>query len=225
MSDFRHAHALTDDALDRDIAQALAVDPSPEFAARVRTRIANEPEPGMWRRVLALRSSWLVASVAVAAAVVATVVVTRSDRSTAPTITPTLTARAIGAMSVPLPYVGSGFSRTYNAQVVHSSLRSVGPAEAGPHVPPTVGPAKAGPQVEVLLDPRETRALRSLIAGVRDSRLDLSPLLRPSASAPMELPPVDDLVIAPLAIEPLAPIDGAQDPIARESARSGQGVR
>jgi hypothetical protein len=60
-----------------------------------------------------------------------------------------------------------------------------------------------------LLDPRETAALRSLIAGVRNNRVDLTSLLQPSAPAPMELPPVDDLVIAPLAIEPLAPQLGA----------------
>ena len=37
------------DALDRELAAALAVDPSPEFVARVRARIANEPAPPSWR--------------------------------------------------------------------------------------------------------------------------------------------------------------------------------
>jgi hypothetical protein len=58
-----------DDEIGRDITRALAVDPSPEFLARVRTRIANEPERGllaaltgcatlgMWRRASALRLS------------------------------------------------------------------------------------------------------------------------------------------------------------------------
>jgi hypothetical protein len=62
----------------------------------------------------------------------------------------------------------------------------------------------------VLLDPRETQALRALLAGVRGNRVDLSSLLRPGAPAPTALPPVDDLVIAPIAIEPIAPQAGAQ---------------
>jgi hypothetical protein len=37
------------DALDRELAAALAVDPSPEFVARVRARIASEPAPSSWR--------------------------------------------------------------------------------------------------------------------------------------------------------------------------------
>ena len=35
--------------LDRELARALQVDPAPDFAARVRTRIAAEPEPSRWR--------------------------------------------------------------------------------------------------------------------------------------------------------------------------------
>ena len=37
------------DALDRALAAALAVDPSPEFVARVRARISTEPGPSSWR--------------------------------------------------------------------------------------------------------------------------------------------------------------------------------
>jgi hypothetical protein len=57
----------------------------------------------------------------------------------------------------------------------------------------------------VLIDPRESMALRALINGVRSGRVDLSPVVRASTPTAMELPPVTDLVIAPLAIEPLAP--------------------
>ena len=67
----RHAAAVTDEAVGdemaRDIARALAVDPSPEFLARVRTQIANESPSRIaalkgcatfhrkWRRALAPR--------------------------------------------------------------------------------------------------------------------------------------------------------------------------
>jgi hypothetical protein len=62
----------------------------------------------------------------------------------------------------------------------------------------------------VLLDPRETQALRSLLAGIRTNRVDLSALLTATAPAPTDLPPASDLVITPIAIEPLAPTVGAE---------------
>src|SRR5947208_16989703 len=45
---------MTSSAIEREIAQALAVDPSPEFVARVRMRVASEPAPrrGWWMPVL-----------------------------------------------------------------------------------------------------------------------------------------------------------------------------
>jgi len=61
-----------------------------------------------------------------------------------------------------------------------------------------------------LLDPRETQALRALLAGVRTNRVDLSPLLTPTAQSPTATPAASDLVITPIAIEPLAPQGGAQ---------------
>jgi len=36
------------DQIDRDLASLLSVEPSPEFRARVRARIATEPVPGSW---------------------------------------------------------------------------------------------------------------------------------------------------------------------------------
>jgi hypothetical protein len=47
--------ALTDSSLDREIASLVAAEPSPEFLARVRTRVTKEPEPGRWR------ASWMFA--------------------------------------------------------------------------------------------------------------------------------------------------------------------
>jgi hypothetical protein len=218
MDDQRHAAALTDEAvgdeLARDIARALAVDPSPEFVARVRTQIANEPQRGlfaatfgMWRRASALRLA--VGSAIVAAIVVAGILV-RPNRAARVTQA-ALAARPLRE-TLAVPYVGSGFSRTSDARGSTGSPRA-GTAFARPQlVAGRAGNVDPAP----LLDPRETQALRELIAGVRTNRVDLWPLLRPGAPAPMELPPVDDLVIAPLAIEPLAPVDGAQWPFSRE---------
>ena len=61
-----------------------------------------------------------------------------------------------------------------------------------------------------LIDTLEAAALRSLIARVRDGRVDLTPLLQPAAPAPMELPPMTDIAIPPISIDPIAPAEGAQ---------------
>jgi hypothetical protein len=60
---------------------------------------------------------------------------------------------------------------------------------------------------EVLLEPAETRALRALIAGVRDGRIDLAPVAHATTPDVMELEPIHDLVIAPIVI---TPVEGVQ---------------
>ena len=42
---------LGDEALDRELESALGIEPSPEFLARVRTRLASEPGTSPWRQV------------------------------------------------------------------------------------------------------------------------------------------------------------------------------
>jgi hypothetical protein len=59
---------------DQEIRDALRVDPSPEFLARVRTRIAGEPAPSAWRW------SWTVAAVGALAALVLIAVVLSRPR-------------------------------------------------------------------------------------------------------------------------------------------------
>jgi len=49
MDGTRPREPLTDAGLDRELGSALGVEPSPEFLARVRTRIAAEPEASSWR--------------------------------------------------------------------------------------------------------------------------------------------------------------------------------
>jgi len=200
MDDRRHAAALSDEMLERDIARALAVDPSPEFVARVRMQIAKEARPTMWR------TSWMLSTFAVvAAAVILTIRVNRPDVAVTRDVDP-LAARVIaGDISIPIPTVGSGFSRSYAGQPKGGPhARIAGPAEAGRYR--SLAPADP----VALLDPRETQALRALLAGARTNRVDLSPLLTSTAPATTDLPPPNSLVITPIAIEPLAPIAGAQ---------------
>jgi hypothetical protein len=185
---------MNDVAFERDIERALAVEPSPEFVARVRAHIAEEPSPS------SRRFGWLftgVATAAVAAAVLLTVVVVSPKRQTGPAGAPLLASRS----------VTSGF-------VVVSAIAPAGPAipSASPRALVArvlTGSGSSGARVarvpEPLIDARETMALQRLIAGVRDARVDLSPLLKEAPPVPMALQPIDDLVIPPITIEPLVP--------------------
>jgi hypothetical protein len=203
----RSATAITDDALDREVARALAVDTSPEFLARVRTRVAREPAPHTWRM------SWatcFAGGAVVAAAIVFAVALTRTNRTTRFVPRQSLAARDVTIGSATLPRVASGFSRTNDQPTAPPSTRS-GRAETriarGEPVEPR---ARVVEDSKPLFDPREARALQALIAGLRSGRVDLSPLLKPAGPPPMELPPIDDLSISPITIDLIAPIDGAQ---------------
>lgn len=65
---------LSDSQLDREIESALGVEPSPEFLARVRTRIAAEPGPSAWRLAVRGRGVQPLVAWAVVAVIVAIVI-------------------------------------------------------------------------------------------------------------------------------------------------------
>jgi hypothetical protein len=182
---------INDAALERDVERALAVDPSPEFVARVRTRIAEEPSQAT------KRFGWLftgVATAAVAASVVA-LVMFRPDQRVEPA-TRLLTSRALTS-SVVVPAIGRVGA---DLRVRPGGPSSVGPTHGSA---PTMTAADATtPEPPTLFDPRETMALQRLIAAVHDARVDLAPLLK---EAPMPLQSLDNLIISPITIEPLVP--------------------
>ena len=188
----RLGRTMTDTAIDREIQAALSVEPSPEFVARVRTRIATEPEAAApWL-------SWkLVATGAVAALIVIAFVMRLGEQSF--NARPELSASPLilsSSKDVPLardrPVVSLILSPSKDEQSAPAASRAR-VAAAAPREP------------EVLIDPAETRALRRLIAGTRDGSLDLSAALRATTPTAMDLPPIDALAIAPLTIDPLTP--------------------
>jgi hypothetical protein len=180
---------MNDAALEREIERTLAVNPSPEFVARVRTRIAEEPS----RAPRGL--GWLLAGVTAAAvtAGVVTLVMLRSDRRVG-SETGQLASRSINP-PVAVPPRSPGLER--ERRTTHLERRTSNDAPRTTHLERQVS--------EPLFDRHETVALQRLIAGVRDARLDLSPLLKEPMPAAMSPRPIDDLVIAPLVIAPLAP--------------------
>ena len=186
--------ALNDAALDRELERAFAIDPSPEFVARVRAHLADEPAR-TWRPRLA----WPFAAAA-AAAIVATAAVQMSNRSAvSPAAAPALATRAIG------PVMAAPADRSTEPLVPARPPILRGGAPLLPRVAPTVAAGQGSEDPAALLDPRETQALRRLIDGVSSGRVALRSDVRASAQTVMELPPVTDIVIAPITIEPLAP--------------------
>jgi hypothetical protein len=167
--------SMNDAALDRDIERLLAVEPSPAFVARVRARVAEEPSSSS--TLLGWRFAATVSMAAVAC--IAAIVVLRPDRRVEPAHRLLLSRALTSSVAVPTANVEP---RTSNDEPQTTNLEQS--------------------SSEPLFDPRETTALQRLIAGVRDARVDLAPLAN---DAPMPLPSLDDLVIPPIAIQPLAP--------------------
>jgi hypothetical protein len=194
--DAQRRDEMTDAALDRELQSLLGVEPSPGFVARVRTRIASEPSPSRsWFGAWGLLAS----AVVVAAIVLVAVNLPRPHRSNRPSSP--LAARALAALRVPEVAPRLGIADEAPAVHVDRSTRTplLAVAERRPPAEP-----------EVLVDPREAAALRALIFGTRDGRIDLAPVLNASKPAVMELPPVGDIEIRELTIDPIAPATGEE---------------
>ena len=200
--------ALTEAALAREIERALAVDPSPEFLARARARVAREPSPSPqpWRFWWALTP----AALAIAAGVVAWLVVFAPNRGSAPAPVfsgPVTTAPggdvAREAPSVvaiqrdgPLPQGMPGASKN-QVRAVKSGARAFTDVRRDVRSFP-----------EVIVSASEAEALRALVADAHSGRFTLALSVDavrtgPSSEAADVEPEPTQIVIAPLAIQPL----------------------
>ncbi len=184
--------------IDDEIKDALNVDPSPEFLARVRTRIASEPAPTAWR-------GWwrFAAAGAMATVVVAAVIVSRPAQPIRPAESfaaagpkgPALHERPVSVA----PKEPALQAETPAAPTSHSANAIARPVVSG--FSRTVSP----PQPEILLDPAETRALRALVDGVHAGRIDLAAAQRSTPAEPTVLAPIADLEIRVMTIDLLTP--------------------
>lgn len=177
-----------DAALDGEIRALLAVDPSPQFHARVSSRIARESAAP------SRAAFWILPSVATLATLVVLLAVVWRPAPRTPEArrTPTLAARGSVGLVPPISVHAPVMRQIVGGAPVASSRTSSRTARVTR--PPTP---------EILLAPDETRALRALIAGVRDGSIDLTPVTRATAADVMELEPIRDLVIAPIVITPV----------------------
>ena len=166
------AQAALSDSLDRDIESAVGIEPSAEFLASVRTRIASEPEwlveSGFSRiRRLSFEPMW---GVAIAGIVLALIVpqlrpqpdgsgVAQSSRETADAPQPAATARA--QVSPVVPRVSADVRRAPRRAVVVESANE--------------GLSSRGPRFEdlVLIAPGDQEAFDRLLAVVNDQTIEL----------------------------------------------------
>jgi hypothetical protein len=199
MDDGRSDNAMTDARLERDIERALAVDPSPEFLARVRAGIAAEPAPSAWP----FAWTWLAGSAAVvitAAFLVFRPATPQPGVRLEPTPLPMVTTTAVPpANPAATPLAPSPLAPRIHVREV-TRRRSPSVASA------TVRTPRGEPEVLIAKD--EAAALKHLMRGLRQG------VVEPSAAgdAPsgiQAIQPPTPIVVAPMsamspiAIEPL----------------------
>lgn len=180
--------ALSDSQLDREIESAVCVDPSPEFLARVRMRIAAGPAPsaesGFSRfRQLALQPLW---GVAIAGIILAVVVPQwmRGEIETTPDVVQTAARNVDRTL---FPQRSNLAAAVVNARAVRVVRRTAA-------VEP---PLRLSP---VLFSDEERRALARLVMAVEEG---LVPPLPETTQVNDQTGEVRELRIAPLMIDPL----------------------
>jgi hypothetical protein len=160
------------DPLERQLADALNVEPSPEFVARVRARVAMEGAPERWRM------SPLMVSAALAATIAIVVWVMRVDRVPGePASAGQVQVAAVPSVTAPAP--------TQSEMQVERTARH--------------HQQRQQPAARVIVAGNELEGLRRLADLMRGGTVALT---FDDGESP-SLPPVQEIVVTPIAIAPL----------------------
>jgi len=190
---------LTDETLEKDIEAALGVDPSPEFLPRIRARIANERMQEGWFSSVSWR--WA-GAVAVVSAVAIVGLWTLREPAPALREASVTTAPPVETTLPPTDAAGPA------PALVASSAEAPGPASApaaraarATQRPPVVAP------LDVVIAPDEAAALKQLFAAISVRRIETSVL--PDLQSALKPPtPIEEIVLDPITISPLAALEG-----------------
>ena len=176
-------------AIERALVQALDVELSPDFAARVRQRIAEESQ-----RAPVWRAWWMVP---VAAAALAIIMVGVSVRSTSGPSTPRLLAAR--SMTVPQPHSGN----------VHPNplLAGVQSPVAASRTRRTSMSAASRKEAEVLVPREEIEMYRRVIAAAQKAR---GAVVVEAPQVIVAGPFISEIVIDPIRIDPIVPPAGGE---------------
>jgi hypothetical protein len=185
---------LTERSLEREIEAALDVDPSPEFVARVRTRVAQEPPAPAWR--LSFGPLAAAAAVFIAATVVWQVV--RPLQPARPSVTagrepPPLSASSTGSDRLPgstdtgrRPSAGTPASGDVGGGGAGSGSDSR--RRAAVEQRSAADPSQPSQGADVLIDPADGRAFQLLLARLGDPELSRA---LDAAGIAVEITPID----------------------------------
>lgn len=188
-----------DEAIDREVASMLNVEPSPGFAAGVRQRIAETPGGSGWS------AWWLLPSAAAVVALAIVVVLPRDGQEIAPAQPAAPRATAGAGANPPASPAATPGGATAAADRVEARPR----VRSTPPVPAASIERGDSPRShalgETLFSASERAALMGLFASISRGEFDLSALPQPGAGATEPVPiPADEIVIPPIVMEPLA---------------------
>jgi hypothetical protein len=175
--------------LDRDIRRALAVDPSAEFVARVRRRIAAEAPPGT------VSLPWVCAAVAAIAVAAVAWSVVAPPRMTPARVAP-LVARTVPYVDAPADVAASVAARPHLTRAPRVPSRTMSQRRD----------AVALPAPEILIDSREARAIRAFLDSARERSIEVRPLTDDTIESELKR----NIYIAPIIIDPLTMARGPE---------------
>lgn len=181
-------HPLSDSQLDRELESVLGVEPSPEFLARVRTRVAAEPEAALWRLAIRRWTFEPLAGLAVVGILLAVVVprLMRNEQRSVQQAAARPAAALVMKRAEKIPLV--------NRDPVAVPVRQFVPTVIATEVPLRLS--------QPLFSEDERRALAQLVAAVDEGRLP--PVVSETATAAAAQPDARmALHIEPLVIDPL----------------------
>jgi hypothetical protein len=198
MDGYKH-EGMSDEALEREIEAALGVDPSPEFLPRVRERIANDRVHDGWLWSAPWR--WT-GAVAVVTAVAIIGVWTLRDPAPVPREASVTTTPPVETTTPPAEADGP-------APALVASSAEAPKAVRAPAVRAVRSPQR--PQVvasfDVVISPDEAAALKQLFTAISDRRIEASVL--PDLQSALKPPvPIEEIVLEPITINPLAALEG-----------------
>jgi len=187
--DGHRSNAMKDTAIDRELQDLLAIEPAPEFTARVRARIEDDAQPGGW-------FTWprlAMGAGSIAVLTVAAVVLVPSARNA-----PSAIAPAMASTQTPTPAVTP-------QPVVRSDQQPSTPPAVARSEHATIARVARNRDPEVIMPTEERRGMRRLLAMASQGDQAVVALLtvpNSSPESPLGTPPI---VIQPLTIEPLNP--------------------
>jgi len=188
-----HEHQpLSADALDREIAAALAVEPSPEFRARVRARVATDEIHVAWWR----SPTWAGFSIAMVMVgiIAGWIGWNRPAVVDAPRVS---TGTAVETTPTPI----AGGSAPPVVRLERLDARQTARRES------PVAPRRAqASRREVIVSPDDASALRHLVTAIATRQLDASDI-PPLGTESAPLPPIDEIVLEPIKLSPITGLE------------------